>query len=367
MESQGEFNFGFSTRLQGRIEHVRINEKSSLLEAFDKIQKKRIQMGVSPGSKDPLEGEILPSLEKLISLGALFLNGVRLQNPKKNIGNNKLVAVADPGDLELQPNDYLRIHWSPRRFDIENFDFAQSIIEETDDFFVVKKPSGIPVQATLDNSEENILALVRAQGFVEAELCHRLDIGTEGLLLVAKHNKALSCLNKLFLEKKIIKKYSMIVCKKQINSECLPDFNAELIQSQANTFSDGPAPRKIHLKHFMQKGDRAPKILFPDQRANSILCELIIENFEKLDSFERSHCGPLPLYHVQVQLLTGRTHQIRAQFAFENYPILGDVLYGASPFFDSEKFALRCYQLEFTYKEKSFSFEIPTLKHGIRI
>lgn len=265
-------------------------------------------------------------LEKLLSLGAIFRNGSRL-------------ADWDFEDSPLVPEDILRVHFSPRRYFWRPDLVASWVLHETEHSLLVRKPAGLPTHPTLDNTKENLLHHLHAAGHPEALMVHRLDVGTDGLILFAKNKTAQKFLGAQFEDRSIIKIYSALT-----------------------PVWENPPPR---LEHWMKNADRAPRELFHEPSIDRKLCRLYITD-EK--SFE--HQGEF-YSALEIRLETGRTHQIRAQLSRSGYPILGDRMYGSSyswsaPLVEAahlttESWALRCQQMQWEEPESIQHFEIEAL------
>lgn len=237
--------------------------------------------------KTPTELLALTNSE-LLNLGAVYVNHHR-------------VSVA----TLLNEGDYVRIHTQPKRYPVDKINWRKVILFEDENLIVLDKPYGIPVHPTLDNTKENILVQLSQAYGAPLFHTHRLDIGTQGLLLFAKNQKTQIEINNLFLNRQIKKFYRALTSKPLIPGV---------------------------LIHFMQPSKRSPKILSDRPLPGYKKCELQIHA------------------NLEIELITGRSHQIRAQLAFEKNPILGDTLYGANPTaapdYSAEFFYLTCVRLE---------------------
>jgi 23S rRNA pseudouridine1911/1915/1917 synthase len=247
----------------------------------------------------------IETINALLRLGAIYLNGKRIFE-----------------NTQLTEGDYLRVHAQPRRFKVPA-DISDLILFEDDYFIALNKPQGIPCHPTLDNSFENLLNLLsldRNQGYF---LCHRLDIGTEGVLLFAK--------------------------SKEIQTYMMQHWKDVKKIYQAQTH--GPQLKPQLLRHWMRPHPRAPKILASKQVENWQICELNILS-SKLTKISEE----LYFNEYEIELLTGRTHQIRAQLSFEQNPILGDTMYGSSfsNQSESDSFALKCIEISFRFFDKDY-------------
>lgn len=231
-------------------------------------------------------------------------------------------------DIPIETGKYIRAHTKPRRFPAE-FNRKKNLIFENNDFVVVHKNSGTPAHETVDNILENFKVISAKALNTELFVTHRLDVPTEGLILYAKTKEFQSDFNQLLEEKKTEKIYVAMTENRQHRT--LPPY----------------------LKHYMEKSIKAPKKLFAQETPNSQVCELNILEQNK---------EPNGLTQVRVQLITGRTHQIRTQLAFEGMPIVGDVTYGAQIELPQEQIFLCAESLKFTDKN-SARFEFKTEKY----
>lgn len=247
---------------------------------------------------------------ELQSLGAIYVNEQRqLQNTL------------------LKENDYVRVHLEPKRF--QGFEFQKDwIVLQTEDFIVFNKPSGLPCHPTLDNFRENLLEIATHHLQMTLFVTHRLDVPTSGLILFARNKAMLSYFNKCLEAHTVQKKYEAMV------HGCLTK-----------------APQR--LTHYMKKEVRSPKVLTHECLENTLKCELILlESQIQSENFS----------HLKIQLLTGRTHQIRAQLGFIGHPIVGDTLYGAPKTDHENKIKLHCSSLQYPDRndsKKLWSIESP--------
>jgi 23S rRNA pseudouridine1911/1915/1917 synthase len=131
-------------------------------------------------------------------------------------------------------------------------------------------------------------------GNVFLGVVHRLDRPVSGAVIFAKTSKALTRLNELLKKGEIRKTYWVVV------KSCPPD-------------------TKGHLVHYLRRDEQKNKSFAYDKPvANSQKAELIYELVSRSDTY----------FLLQINLLTGRHHQIRAQLAKMGCPVRGDLKYG---------------------------------------
>lgn len=247
--------------------------------------------------------------EELINLGSVYVE------------NQRCSQVS----FLITEKTYLRVHTKPRRFPLALFQEPFRLIGENENFVVLHKPSGLPVHGTVDNLKENFQALAEEKLQQKLFVTHRLDIPTEGLIVFAKNLEFQSAFNQLLKVKAVRKIYSAVLV--------------------------GAEPPLGLWVHFMKPSPRAPKEV--SRLAGSAdwqKCELNLISRTKIDPHS---------YVVKFELLTGRTHQIRAQSSAQGCPVQYDVQYGAAAHPNrSDVISLCSEELEFKWKEESYHFRI---------
>ncbi len=176
------------------------------------------------------------------------------------------------------------------------------ILHEDDDIIVVDKPVGVAVHPSPGWTGPTVVGglagaghRVATSGAAERQgVVHRLDVGTTGVMVVAKSESAYSALKHAFKERTVDKVYHAMV-------QGHPDPIKGTI--------DAPIDR--HPKHdykFAVMQDGKPSIT----------------HYEVIEAFRAAS-------FVEVHLETGRTHQIRVHFSALHHPCVGDLTYGADP------------------------------------
>lgn len=186
---------------------------------------------------------------------------------------------------------------------------------EDDNILVVNKPDGIEVVG------ENSLTSLLKQEYTFVSPCHRLDRNTKGLVLFAKNENALNILLEKFKNREIEKHYLAIVYG-------IPSVSHQFLT--AYLFKD-------NKKSIVYISDVPKKGYVKIETSFTVLEKNIKENYSILD----------------VELHTGKTHQIRAHLAHIGYPIIGDGKYGMNEInkkFGCKTQELYSYSLKFNFK-----------------
>lgn len=192
------------------------------------------------------------------------------------------------------------------------FRFQDIILFEDDDYILVNKP---PFLSTLADRRDPINLLGLAREYIPvAQVCHRLDKDTSGVLAIAKNAEAYRHLNMQFEDRQVGKVYHAVV-------DGIHNFHDELVEAPILKLDDGMV-----------------KISRPEGKPAQTW-------FTALKSYK---------YHslVECRPVTGRMHQIRIHLAIQRAPITGDDVYGGKPFLLSS--IKRDYKLKKGTEEEPF-------------
>ncbi|MCW8093123.1 TIGR01621 family pseudouridine synthase [Alteromonas sp. ASW11-130] len=183
-----------------------------------------------------------------------------------------------------------------------------NIVFEHRDFVIVDKPVGMLMH---DSERGIVLSSERETGAEKLHLCHRLDTGTSGCVILAKHPAAAAKFQRLFSQRKI-KKFYLAVADQKPN------------RKQGTVIGD-------------MKNRRRGQYILVKTRENPAVTQFFSS------AIEAGRRGFL------VKPLTGKTHQIRVALKSLGSPILGDSLYGGNA---CDRMYLHAWQLKFEYDDE---------------
>lgn len=241
----------------------------------------------------------LPLICKLMRKKRIKLNGAKAEP------NVKLCE----GDVfRFYLSDELLSKGGEKEIDFRNVPPELDIIFEDENILLVDKPVGMVVHEDNDNTSDTLINRIKCylwkkgeyipeeeQSFAPA-LCNRIDRNTGGIVIAAKNAESLRVLNQKIRDRELVKLYLCVV-------QGRPEKTAATLTAYLH---------KIEAENRVVVSDRKT----PENRT-------IKTKYRVLDSI-----GTQSL--VEVDLLTGRTHQIRAHFAYIGHPLLGDGKYGSN-------------------------------------
>ena len=241
-------------------------------------------------------------------------------------------------DTRLQTGDVLQLYINDEFFDKPREDNAYltvaapklNIVYEDDHILLVDKRPGLAVHPH-DGAEygrtliDHIQAYLyqtrqwspRGENAFTPALCNRIDRNTGGIVIAAKTAEALRVMNQKIKDRELDKRYLAIV-------------------------EGTPKPQKGSLKGYLFKDAKKNKVFVTNTpQPGAKTCQT---NYVTLASRQG-------ISLVECELITGRTHQIRAQFAHAGHPLLGDGKYGKlDKRYDRNYQALYSYKLTFQFQ-----------------
>jgi 23S rRNA pseudouridine955/2504/2580 synthase len=237
-------------------------------------------------------------LNKLLRTGQVRVDGRRAK------GNARLEAGQEikVPPLALAPRPTGRADEARPLTSQERRAFADMIVYEDDDIYVLNKPAGLAVQGGSRTTRhiDGMLLGLEAELGERPRLVHRLDRDTSGILVVAKRRSVASKLGRLFATRSVLKIYWAAV--KGVPKPAQGRIDAALIKAE------GPQGDRVRAATAAEKG--------ASQRA--------VTYYSVIDK-----AAPT-LAWVSLKPVTGRQHQLRAHMAHIGHPILGDDKYGGT-------------------------------------
>lgn len=229
------------------------------------------------------------------------------------------------------------------------------VVYENKHILLLNKPAGILSQKASPSDisvNEWLIGYLLAKGEISREqletfkpsICNRLDRNTSGLLICGKSFLGSRQMNVLIKERKLRKFY--------------------------RTFVKGRVEQGAYLKGYLKKEEKSNKVFFKEKVSEAesreyVSIETVYEPLEYKDDYT----------YLEVEIMTGKTHQIRAHLAAAGHPLLGDEKYGDHQWnqsFEGLKLPkhqlLHAYRLEFPVLEgefKSVSGKVFTAKEPI--
>jgi 23S rRNA pseudouridine1911/1915/1917 synthase len=235
---------------------------------------------------DRFEGVSRSTIQRLIVECRIKVDGLPAK-PTQTPRAGQVVTIAWP---------------APKATDVVAQAIPLEILHEDADLLVINKPADLvvhPSNGHLDGTIVNaVLHHCRGQlsgvgGVERPGIVHRLDLGTSGCLVIAKHDRAHTVLTGQFTDRVVEKIYQCVVC--------------DQLTPEAGEIKTGIARHPTHRKRMTATPRGVGRFAWTTYRL-----------LERLRSST----------FVEAALHTGRTHQIRVHFQYLGFPILGDTLYG---------------------------------------
>ncbi len=227
---------------------------------------------------------------------------------KKNIVLNDKKAQ---GDEKLKIGDSVKLYLAEDTINkfsnvsIQRTNTKLNIIFENDDVIFINKPTGMLSQKAEKNDESvvehlitylidsNQLTIEQLQSF-KPSICNRLDRNTSGLITAGKSLAGLQGLSHYFKERDMKKFYI--------------------------AFVKGHVSNTKHIKGYLCKDNKTNKVRISDTKLN--------ENDEWIETEYKSLWKSNEISLLEIHLITGKSHQIRAHLSHIGHPIIGDTKYG---------------------------------------
>ncbi len=226
-------------------------------------------------------------IQSAIKDGRVTING-EIKKPSYNL------RIDDKVEFEnLEPEKLIKLE--PENIPLE-------IVWEDENMAVINKPSGMLTHPTFIETKGTLVNallykfgdnLSDTNGEFRRGIVHRLDRNTSGLLMIAKNNKTHEYLANLIKEHQLTKKYHAVL--------------KGYYPNEIDVISEPIGRNNVNPKKMSVRPDGRPSLT-------------------KLKVLE--HFGNDATY-VELELVTGRTHQIRVHTSYKKHPVYNDTLYGA--------------------------------------
>lgn len=261
--------------------------------------------------------KFLAKLLKAAPMSAIY-KWIRKKRVKVNGKKQEISYMLKEGDvLELYINDEF---FAAPVAEVKK-SLPLSVAYEDENIIVADKPSGIAAHGEDGCLLERVWYYLFEKGEYDPNkehtfapaLCNRIDKNTSGLVIAAKNANALRIINEKLRDREIDKFY---ICKTEgVISPPKGKIEGYTLKNEAE--------RKVYFYKTPVKGAKPCTTLY-----------------RCLDNEGM----------VEVKLITGRTHQIRAGFAALGHPLVGDVKYGAAKNGKKDYQMLRAYKIEFNFR-----------------
>ena len=253
-------------------------------------------------------------VEKIIRQNKVKVNNKKTKSSYR-VQEGDVVNVYEFSKITPQLRNSI-IKYKPKKEELGKYD--NYIIENNENFVIINKPAGIPVQSGTKSFKNIIDILNDTKYFLNSKpfIVHRIDKETSGLLIIAKNRKFAQLFTSLFRIRKIHKTYLALTYGKVENS--IKTLNDELIYYEnKKKFSQNAL---THLKVIKSNNDYS---------------------------------------FLELKPITGRKHQLRKQLFKLNKPIVGDKKYyiPGKKISKNEDLMLHSYKIKFIINNTKYNFK----------
>ena len=251
-------------------------------------------------------------IEKLIRKNKIKVNKKKIKT-KYRVQSNDQIEIFNLEKIKHRKKSEIKLYIPSEK---EKKTYGSFVIENNDNFIVINKPSGIPVQSGTKSFKNIIDILKNTEYFNNSKpfIVHRLDKETSGVMIVAKNREYAQLLTSLFRIRKIHKLY-IAVTHGSVNKE-LQVMRDDLILYEKN--------RKV-----IQKAISYIKVLKSNNKYSL----------------------------VELKPITGRKHQLRKQLFNIGHPVVGDDKYSFKNSRNTKNLLLHAYKIKFMINNYRYNFK----------
>ena len=251
-------------------------------------------------------------IEKLIRKNKIKVNKKKTKT-KYRVQSNDQIEIFNLEKIKHRKKSEIKLYIPSEK---EKKTYGSFVIENNDNFIVINKPSGIPVQSGTKSFKNIIDILKNTEYFNNSKpfIVHRLDKETSGVMIVAKNREYAQLLTSLFRIRKIHKLY-IAVTHGSVNKE-LQVMKDDLILHEKN--------RKV-----IQKAISYIKVLKSNNKYSL----------------------------VELKPITGRKHQLRKQLFNIGHPVVGDDKYSFENSRNIKNLLLHAYKIKFMINNYRYNFK----------
>ena len=253
-------------------------------------------------------------IEKIIRQNKIKVNNKKTKSSYR-VQSGDLIEIYDIS--KLKPiNKEKKIKYKPKKSELGAYD--DYVIENNENFIIINKPSGVPVQSGT-KSFRNIIDIIKNTKYFENSkpfVVHRIDKETSGIFIIAKNRKFAQLFTSLFRIRKIHKTYLALVYGKVNNS--VKTMKDELVYYESN-------------KKITQKAISHLKIIKSNEGYS----------------------------FIELNPITGRKHQLRKQLLNIGNPIIGDDKYFLNDRkrIKTKSLMLHAYKIKFMINNVQYNFK----------
>lgn len=281
----------------------------------------------------------IPVIRKALRNRDIRINGKRVREDQAVHASDEITVYLPDGSFDS--HTLIREHDTSALYNVTYSDKHLIV--------AVKKP-GLAVHSGKGLKGDALVDLVRKEfGSISINLCHRIDMNTGGLVLLGRDPAAISAISDAIRTGILTKRYRCLV-------RGTPSEGKPVICSDRS--------RMYEIRAFLERSKASGEVFIHNEEHPGDF--EITTRYRVLNSYDRAGPDAESVSELEVELVTGRTHQIRAHLAHIGHPVLGDGKYGRNSYnryFREMNKGLRYQQLWATsliFGDMSFS---PVLSH----